>query len=153
MAALRIAYSKGPIKMTSRSGFRAQWGTPPVSMPVAGNGRACLLDGGSYLPLCRSSDVASLPLDGRCLMLTPCVNMRLDRTPKEFIGGYAGNNHHFGRSTQRVRHMQILQMSAIGAGFGEVLNFQSGDVVQLVRTLPCHGRGRGFESRRPRHSF
>ena len=29
----------------------------------------------------------------------------------------------------------------------------SGDVVQLVRTLPCHGRGRGFESRRPRHSM
>ena len=28
-----------------------------------------------------------------------------------------------------------------------------GDVVQLVRTLPCHGRGRGFESRRPRHIF
>ncbi len=28
-----------------------------------------------------------------------------------------------------------------------------GDVVQLVRTLPCHGRGRGFESRRPRHVF
>ena len=28
-----------------------------------------------------------------------------------------------------------------------------GDVVQLVRTLPCHGRGRGFEPRRPRHTF
>jgi hypothetical protein len=28
---------------------------------------------------------------------------------------------------------------------------RSGDVVQLVRTLPCHGRGREFESRRPRH--
>jgi hypothetical protein len=28
-----------------------------------------------------------------------------------------------------------------------------GDVVQSVRTLPCHGRGREFESRRPRHSF
>src|SRR5215472_17509737 len=28
---------------------------------------------------------------------------------------------------------------------------QVGDVVQLVRTLPCHGRGREFESRRPRH--
>jgi hypothetical protein len=33
------------------------------------------------------------------------------------------------------------------------LDLASGDVVQLVRTLPCHGRGRGFESRRPRHSF
>jgi hypothetical protein len=28
---------------------------------------------------------------------------------------------------------------------------QSGDVAQLVRALPCHGRGRGFEPRRPRH--
>jgi hypothetical protein len=28
-----------------------------------------------------------------------------------------------------------------------------GDVVQLVRTLPCHGRGREFESRRPRQFF
>ena len=30
---------------------------------------------------------------------------------------------------------------------------QAGDVVQLVRTLPCHGRGREFESRRPRQLF
>src|SRR5262249_49156735 len=30
---------------------------------------------------------------------------------------------------------------------------KAGDVVQLVRTLPCHGRGRGFESRRPRQLF
>ena len=36
---------------------------------------------------------------------------------------------------------------------GAASNSHRGDVVQLVRTLPCHGRGRGFESRRPRHSF
>jgi hypothetical protein len=29
----------------------------------------------------------------------------------------------------------------------------AGDVAQLVRALPCHGRGRGFEPRRPRHTF
>ena len=38
-------------------------------------------------------------------------------------------------------------------GFPIKVRKQIGDVVQLVRTLPCHGRGRGFESRRPRHSF
>src|SRR6266705_1519225 len=37
--------------------------------------------------------------------------------------------------------------------FSEVVDLASGDVVQLVRMLPCHGRGRGFESRRPRHFF
>jgi len=33
----------------------------------------------------------------------------------------------------------------------QVVEKQSGDVAQLVRALPCHGRGRGFEPRRPRH--
>jgi hypothetical protein len=35
----------------------------------------------------------------------------------------------------------------------KLLKMQSGDVAQLVRALPCHGRGRGFEPRRPRHTF
>ena len=35
----------------------------------------------------------------------------------------------------------------------QVFQILSGDVAQLVRALPCHGRGRGFEPRRPRHSF
>ncbi len=33
----------------------------------------------------------------------------------------------------------------------QVFQIHSGDVAQLVRALPCHGRGRGFEPRRPRH--
>src|ERR1039458_6488790 len=37
--------------------------------------------------------------------------------------------------------------------FRQIVDLASGDVVQLVRTLPCHGRGRGFESRRPRQFF
>src|ERR1700730_6569368 len=33
----------------------------------------------------------------------------------------------------------------------QVVEKHLGDVAQLVRALPCHGRGRGFEPRRPRH--
>ncbi len=37
--------------------------------------------------------------------------------------------------------------------FSQVVEKHLGDVAQLVRALPCHGRGRGFEPRRPRHTF
>ena len=46
-----------------------------------------------------------------------------------------------------------LAKALSGKGSWQVVDLASGDVVQLVRTLPCHGRGREFESRRPRHSF
>ena len=56
---------------------------------------------------------------------------------------------------------EILRLIALADRVGGSLDrivasghkFHAGDVVQLVRTLPCHGRGRGFESRRPRHSI
>ena len=57
-------------------------------------------------------------------------------------------------SVRRVKSDDALDVVDIrSAGFQ--LNHMKciGDVVQLVRTLPCHGRGRGFESRRPRHIF
>ena len=45
------------------------------------------------------------------------------------------------------------QQQSVPAQRQAVVFRKSGDVVQLVRMLPCHGRGRGFEPRRPRHRF
>jgi hypothetical protein len=56
-----------------------------------------------------------------------------------FGGGSARNRHQYGRSRQKSALYADLAKPAIGAAFRQVLNFQSGDVVQLVRTLPCHG--------------
>ena len=58
------------------------------------------------------------------------------------------------RATEATSALYANLAKAMFARFyGKSLIFTVGDVVQLVRTLPCHGRGRGFESRRPRHSF
>jgi hypothetical protein len=53
----------------------------------------------------------------------------------------------------RVKVNLLERASRITQAIAHIIDLASGDVVQLVRTLPCHGRGRGFESRRPRHSF
>src|SRR5271157_6228043 len=63
---------------------------------------------------------------------------------------------------QRGRLAQLVRAPALQAGgrrfepctaHHPFAVFPRGDVVQWVRTLPCHGRGREFESRRPRHIF
>src|ERR1041385_7877660 len=50
--------------------------------------------------------------------------------------------------------VKLIKLSGTVCPTDKSLNLQfpnkAGDVVQLVRTLPCHGRGREFESRRPR---
>ena len=51
-----------------------------------------------------------------------------------------------GEKIDSSERQQILRLSASRRK-------ESGDVAQLVRALPCHGRGRGFEPRRPRHTF
>src|SRR5215831_8077108 len=53
--------------------------------------------------------------------------------------------------------VRLIKLSGTVCPTDKSLDLQSpnkaGDVVQLVRTLPCHGRGREFESRRPRQLF
>ena len=46
----------------------------------------------------------------------------------------------------RCSNRQMSEISGVGRKSAE-----SGPVVQLVRTLPCHGRGHEFESRSDRH--
>ena len=50
-------------------------------------------------------------------------------------------------------HREGPRFKPVTAHHPSAKGITAGDVVQLVRTLPCHGRGRGFESRRPRHSL
>ena len=59
-----------------------------------------------------------------------------------------------GRLAQRLEHpVYTRKVLSSNLRSPTIRNQWRGDVVQLVRTLPCHGRGREFESRRPRHPF
>ncbi len=55
------------------------------------------------------------------------------------------------RNGRTEQNSESCERSEFYVTYNHVVEKQSGDVVQLVRTLPCHGRGRGFEPRRPRH--
>jgi hypothetical protein len=44
----------------------------------------------------------------------------------------------FGQAMQRALYAKYAN-AASRAAFHQVLSFERGDVVQLVRTLPCHG--------------
>jgi hypothetical protein len=59
------------------------------------------------------------------------------------------------RQLQRaiLRPVRVDRFAVICKSLHKVLWIRvvTGDVAQLVRALPCHGRGRGFEPRRPRH--
>ncbi len=58
------------------------------------------------------------------------------------------------RGTPRslLRSVMVNSLLQFGSVHSETFRVTrcSGDVAQLVRALPCHGRGRGFEPRRPR---
>ena len=72
----------------------------------------------------------------------PPKGVRRSILPVEAVSVRFGGNFPRETATNGCRMLHLLCSTA-----------RSGDVAQLVRALPCHGRGRGFEPRRPRHSF
>ena len=61
----------------------------------------------------------------------------------------AEREQHYGSIAQLGEHLPYKQR-VIGSS---PIVSTNGPVVQLVRTLACHARGRGFESHPGRHSF
>jgi hypothetical protein len=64
------------------------------------------------------------------------------------------------RGAERLRGLgtPVKTLRSRGTGIADTIplrrsHYARGGVVQLVRTSPCHGEGRGFESRRSRHFF
>jgi hypothetical protein len=55
------------------------------------------------------------------------------------------------RQGRRRRKWRKLRNACFYVTYIQSVGNTLGDVAQLVRALPCHGRGRGFEPRRPRH--
>jgi hypothetical protein len=58
---------------------------------------------------------------------------------------------------QDIENAQTAFLQFVIDGLGGILYFSrprlSGGVAQLVRALPCHGRGYGFEPRHSRHTL
>jgi hypothetical protein len=69
------------------------------------------------------------------------------------LGKDRASAHAEGRAFLVHSWMLPQRKFGVSAGAFEASQAQLGDVAQLVRALPCHGRGRGFEPRRPRHTF
>src|SRR5262249_5814340 len=71
-----------------------------------------------------------------CENQIPIKSRLISRTNAVFVEFHLTTDHHF------------LRFTACSEAFG----VRCGGVAQLVRALPCHGRGYGFEPCRSRHS-
>ena len=67
------------------------------------------------------------------------------------IDTVAGGRHWFGSIAQLVEHLPYKQGVTGSSPVVSTILLVSGPVVQLVRTLACHARGRRFEPVPGRH--
>jgi hypothetical protein len=69
------------------------------------------------------------------------------QTEVTICGGSARNRALLSSRVQPVHGMRLIQ-SRINTGDAHLVDLASGDVVQLVRTLPCHGTARWYGRQR-----